>query len=480
MPEIAREIEIEYGSYTVGGITDRLVHNKYRVDDNYENATVEFNFIIQDDNDGAFADKCREAEAAFRKPRQRITVRINGSNLFDANPDDAKNTGYNAIPSIRKVGENFDTGRSREYGVVIEVQLPADLTGQSGRRESSIEVTYTASRRRVLAISGAYTALTINLALPQYQASIGSFVSTIQAALGWTCELIDENFNHDDANKNITFRRVFDEIIFNQASGTLNHPSIVKQQISISRSAQFPGDSQDRGTTKRAELITIIADMSIDKDVTTGLNSLYTGTIKPYMISLAKDTFSFASIAILSETPDIRASDNQIRAVITFLGIGASNILEFVRNVEVEDVSGKILIPVWDGNKLAYHVFDGPQRLIRVTVDTELLFEGTPQVVGLLNTKPNFQPFGAVGVGGAAGFKTFSNVPGTGQQRGEDAKVGWVQLSKKVNETDVLIGDESDNFKTLARITTTIEQFVEAPTSPAGVNVTEPGGVVVS
>ena len=208
-PPVTRELSVVYGATTVGGITDRLLDVPFRIVKTYERTTVDFNFVTTTGTEAAFATEVVALEAAFRTPRQRLQVILGASSLLDLNP--AANSGFNAFPQIEKVGGPEDTARSRRYRVSVDVVMPADLAGQSGRQTSSVELSFNAFRRRSFVVSGRYTALGGNTARAQYDAAIADYITSITGLFGGEWDLLEETATHDDTNKVCDFRRMYRE-----------------------------------------------------------------------------------------------------------------------------------------------------------------------------------------------------------------------------------------------------------------------------
>src|SRR3990167_683882 len=117
MPTVPRDYEIKYGTYTVGGTTDNLIDSYHTVERDYITSAVEFSFIITAASTSAFATACKNAESAFRKPRQDLEVKVAGSSILALKQSDS--TGLDADPKIVKEESLADTAISRRYTVLI-------------------------------------------------------------------------------------------------------------------------------------------------------------------------------------------------------------------------------------------------------------------------------------------------------------------------------------------------------------------------
>jgi len=405
MPAATRTLKITYGTTVVGGTTDYLLDGPVRFSKTYDRFDIAFRVLVQNDTAATFQTNCATIEAAFRTPRQLIKVEMEGQTFIDLSP--SSNTGFLAEPSITDAADTAAaTGRSRLYDVTIACQLPADLTGQSGRADSTVTVDYDASRRLRITITGRYTALGGNSASAQYNAAIGTYASSVLSSFGGggTFDLVTEDVVPDDANKNCAFTRVYQEVLYAPTSGGLSHASIRGASIVYSRRRPAPGDSPDK-RVKRLEEVTVQFTCSVDADVSTSLETLYNDTIRPYLLSQASTLFNATSTAVVDETRNFDKSGNNIAASLDLRMVIAGSLhLEYLRTVAVEDEKGETLQPAWDGSsRYAKYRFAGIARRVRTITSVE-------RVIGLWSVAPDGGAFvggggGGNGAGGDAGGK---------------------------------------------------------------------------
>lgn len=397
MPTVANEYSIVYGSTTIGGTTDALILNKITLAEAYPTGSVEADVLVTGATEAAFTTACAALEAAFRTPRQRLRVILGAATLIDWNPSDTVNTGFYARPSIAKPGSPHDTARSRLYRVRVELDFPADLTGQGGRRDSAIEVAFSPSRRRTLRISGSYTALTTNLARAQYNASIAALRTAVIAGAGGagTYELTEETATSDDADKACSFVNVLEEVLANQSAAGLDHAAIVRQRLTITRDRSGPGDSDLLGPVTRLVRLTVQHTTWIDRNQTTDLESLWTATIRPWLVDRGTALAGGGSVVVEHEAVTFDQDENRISATLNLTAATAS-LIEATVAFEQTREGGAILTPVWDGNPYARHEEQGPRTIIQ-RLDETVIAVGTPTVRVDLSDAP---PADATGVAG--------------------------------------------------------------------------------
>lgn len=218
---MARDLEITYGGYTIGGTTTRAPVDRMRVTVAYPTSEFEVEFVVSGVDDATFAAEVQAAESQLRLPRQRLTVRQGNATLLDYDPDPAANTGFNAVPELTKIAGPEDSGRARRYRLALTFQLPATLAGFEGRQEENVELATSLQNRRVVTISGTYTAVPRLGADPprsareEYLAKIGLHASAVLAAIDpaahWS--LADETASADDPDKLVTYKRTYWEVV---------------------------------------------------------------------------------------------------------------------------------------------------------------------------------------------------------------------------------------------------------------------------
>lgn len=431
-PAVTREYTLVYGSLTIGGSTDYLIPGRIRFTKGYETSTVSFQVLVQSTSDSTFKTNCATVEAAFRLPRQAFSFTMNSQThlSFVHAAGSTGNTGFNAAPTITKSGDaRTDTGNSRLYDVSITFQMPADLSGQSGRQSGNVVVDYDPSRRIVITITGRYTALASNNAKAQYDAAIGSYSSAVLSAYGsgLTFDLVREDINPDESDKTCDFTRVYQQVLYASASGGLSHSSIRSSTIRYARQRPAPGDSPGK-TARRLETIAATIDCSVDNTVTTDIWSLYDTSIRPYLISQAQSKFSPSSTAIVDETRDFDPTSNRLTATLTFqMVIGGGGTIAYTQEVAVENTMPVTLQDVHSGSDFGKYKFSAVGRRVRTTTEIERRF-------GLFSVNDSGSAFvggGGAGAGGGAAGGGGGGAPAGGASAGR----GGTSLSGSVTRS---------------------------------------------
>lgn len=371
MPAVTRELSIAYAGVTIAGSSSAfLLTDRYRIDLAYERGSFDAEVLVVGTSEADFATQCAALETAFRTPRGTVLIKVNNTNL--TNVSHSGNTGYNGEPYISKAGSQPDTVRTRLYRVGCRFEMPADLSGQSGRRDSTVTLARDPAKRRTLTITGRYTALGGNGARAQYNASIGAYQASLISSVGGgaTYKQLSEDVSTDDADKNCSFTRVLQEVFYGATSSNLDHPSIIDHRITYSRLDPSPGDTPGHGTKRLAE-VGALFEAYVDHTVETDVNSLFTA-VEGWMLAQIQSKFSPSGTAILAEDRGLDMTSNRLHVrLVVAMSIGATGSISFDRTVEIFNEYGNTLIPVWDGNPLAKHTFQGPAVRVKRTREIE-------------------------------------------------------------------------------------------------------------
>jgi len=391
------ELTVTYGGLTFGGSTARRLQAdpKYTVvDKGYEVGVFEFSFITSAATAAAFATEVAAVEGALRTPRGDLVVTLSGSTLLSLKQSD--NTGLDANPQIVKTGSRADTGRSRYYDCRIEFQLPADNVSTDFRRYSTVDITYSPSRRRTVSITAVYTANSDDgstQARAQYEAQITTYAATVTQDIdsNATWEKVEEpSVSRNDTDTLVTATIVYRERLANQTIGSKDDSAIVDPSLTIERHRVAPGDSEgtslrllqssvqlvgggsgstvaelpvqtpapgQTGSVKRPVILTANYACGIDATVTKNIKAKWLSAIRPFIISEIKKCAS-TGVVILDERPAFDPEENRFTAVVTAASYSATILSQ---RVEVQDTNnpGRNLRPVWDGNPYSYYDYPG-------------------------------------------------------------------------------------------------------------------------
>jgi hypothetical protein len=370
-PVVTRELSIVYGAVTMGGSSVYHIDKSpgmlvWRVSGT--EATVSWHVVVHGASSASDLDTaCGTLEDEFQKRFLRFRVIHDSVDVIDWNPSGSVNTGFLAQPQIEVVDHPATTGRSRMYRCSVTVQLPA--TDNTGRRWASIELGYDDSGCKTVTITGQYTAQGSNGARANYEAKIGTFASAALAALGGTynSQPTMESATADDQDKLCDFRRVYRAINYAEtASGNID--AILAHEVAFSLAWEAPGDSPGGpyGEATRLQAVTGVYNASVDVRVTTDLDSLWSGTLRSYVMAQASVAYPGAS-ALVREDVTFDRQNNKIRATVLLMVASVGGLLEYRVTQEYRNLPGKIVVPVWNKDRYAKRVYQGPSDTLRTT-----------------------------------------------------------------------------------------------------------------
>ena len=371
-PAVEREYRIIYGAAHVGGDTDYEIEGWHHITRGKDTSEVRFAFTVQADTAEDFAARCYEIEEAFRTPYQDFLITLDGATILSLTQ--SGNTGLDGEPEISKTDDPMNTGRSRLYEVRLDFGAPADKASMLGRRESSVDVTYSASRRRTVTLSGVYTAVGPNDARAQWTAQMDTWATAILTALGGTYgEPVDDSGENSTNDKTLDFRRIYKEILRPESGAGTNDTGIVDPVLVISRLTDASGVSINPDA-KRLVILEGRFESGIDADVTTDLEAKF-ASIRDWLILQIENVLDGGTMAVISFKPEYDEHENRIRATFTCWGLdqGSSSLVESRVTVKDRHEIGKEFVPKWAGSPYAVYIHDAPALLVR-TVTWSLRF----------------------------------------------------------------------------------------------------------
>lgn len=401
--------------FVVGGASERQTQGVLFPDDAYDIAGYEFRFLATGATEAAFVAECLSCEEAFRIPRQDFVI-LQGQTVMKSLKQ-SDNTGLDASPKIIKQDAKSNTGRSRIYKVRIEIGRPAnnlgnaDASGQPGLRYATINVEYGPQRKRRVTITGAFTAVSQNPtdgARARYTAKIDAYCASVLTGLGLASsarELVAEPRTESNVtDKVMEFQRIYDEIIYSQAGGSLDDSAIKRQNLRIARDKVGPGDTP---TANRLVTVTVSYEAWIDKDVSQDLKGKYDGQIRSWLVGQAQTSVGAGMIALISDKPEYHFDENKITASMTLQAALVGGAIE--NRITVEDAQpggdGVVLTPGWDGDPLAKYDYQGPRVQRRTITQVTRFLSG-----GAGSTDPSSGGGGGGGAGppnvGGGGFSS--------------------------------------------------------------------------
>lgn len=349
---------ITYGSYVVGGATAvAQLDGPWAVTSTPEAIAVSFRAAVYDTANG-FAQLNTNVTAflaAFREIRQNISIAALGETLLSLSH--SLGTGYDSAPEVTLV-ENY--GYCSVFDVRIIFGRPADYTSLSGRRSSTIEVDYTDAKRKKVTISGVYTTIGSGGAVAKYESAIDAYASSVLSGIGGNYNLESEDTEYNETDKELSFTRIYIQRFPDNA-----HASITTQEFSFGLAEEAPGDSDTLNgeTTQRLTTWKAVYYASVNSTVSTetGLKSLWSGTILPWIVNQVTQ-YSGDPVYVFESVADLDVTGNRISANVTLKGLTQSGPVEWSVSKKTTIDPGNTLLPIHAKEAFAKYDYDGPAK----------------------------------------------------------------------------------------------------------------------
>ena len=421
-----RELRITYGTTAIGGTLSSAtltLHEVHSISKTADDFSVSFSTLLTATTTTIFAAGCIAFEDALNTRRQALLVQtLDSAGSVDQtllSLTHTANTALNIAAEVTKAGGPHDTNLSRLYEVTISGELPTK-TALAGLREFEYDVTFSPSRRGTLLVRGSYTAVASTQAAAQYLASIAARVSSITTALTGTWELVDESYTPDDTDQVVRFTRTYQELLYKEASSTLNKAQIVDQVLVIKTDRiGSEGVRQER----RLATLTATYSCSVDKSQTQDLTNLWDSVIRPWIIKNIEDVAATTKLAITVTSLDYDYPENKISATITAQARTGSDTVALIVTCADDVEMGKIITYTWPSFSsyaismpTEAYIFQGPKKITR-TITVTRTYIGDPNMPALGDDG------GAGGGGGGRGMIMMGDSPlslSFGGQTGSD------------------------------------------------------------
>lgn len=209
---------IEYGSNTINDASAAKFVGVTSYNEDLERGQFQFEVVVRASSNLDAA--CLALENAYRERNNDFRFRINGVDVVDWQL--TGNKSVLNVPSIVKLGSQYDTRNSRRYRITINAELSANVQSRAGERPYNWSVSRDDQLVRTLTLSGQYTAYDSNTAYEQYEASIDALATTVQGfvdpAVSW--EQISESVDSDDEGAVATYSLTWREAT---GGGTLTY-----------------------------------------------------------------------------------------------------------------------------------------------------------------------------------------------------------------------------------------------------------------
>ena len=358
---LARLIRITYGTLVIGESEDLQPTGPVEISKADDSFSCSFSFVYSTaglaDPGASFEAELAVIDSALRNREQTLLVEYGAGlalKLLDIGGNtDTQDTGLNVRCEWTKSRNPLNTNRSAHYDVVISGGLPPSDPARAGRREFGPSVSYDGSRRLIVAFAGEWTRVGAVGATAGYLAGIDALSLPYLAAQfpGRVFEPVAEEYVSDEEDDVATYSKPYREILVPQAgagTGVLDDPDFTDQTLVITRSrteaAGPEGDAEPLValnalmTTRVNRELNTLTNVGISR-----LDVLIETKIKPSMIAALREATGTSTMAIVSFTPDLDPTTNQLRVSMDAVSTPGGNTLERVLITQDGSQSNTIL-----------------------------------------------------------------------------------------------------------------------------------------
>lgn len=428
MPAINNRFQMTYGAFTIGGAsTTHLLVRSYRTDRSYDRFSVEAEVLVVASSAATLISRCNELEAAFRLPRQRLTVTLDGATFEDFNPAVMVNSGFDADATCDKAGERSDTDRSRLYRVSVAVSLPSDLAGQGGRTlDATVTVEESPAQQRTVTFRGSYTAIAGTNAWDTYEAAATTYRDAWLAAkfpaVGPTPapqwdHIGPRNVTQSDSDKSISYELQSLEVLEGKTASTapgFNDPTIRNHSVTVIRAwdggeeASINGQRAVPGQVYRA-----LYSAFVSREEAQDLTDRWDSDVVPWLYAEAARITQTADLTVIVAEARFDPTTSHFEGELRFW-TPVSNLLGAQVTVRLKITGGYRFMPMADGDPDTFSVFDGKRVIIKSYLIARV-FIGQPRNARVVGPGAVDDPgfLGALVPAGGTWYPIDMDVPGS-------------------------------------------------------------------
>ena len=377
MPTTTVDAKVTYGSLVLGANSNYLIQSEYSLDLAYLDGSFSCELLLVGTSEANLISLEAALIAEFSEPRQRLLVEIGSTERWDFNPSDG--SGFNQKPSARKVdGEDDSTGLTSRWRVGVTFQRPATETGKAGRADSQVQVSTGATGQRTVFISGSYTTLDGTSAVTRFEAAIGTYESTVLAAVDAdaTWETLSASHERDDDDKVVQFSRSYKERVGRQKASGGDHPSLKDVTCTVSQREVNEGASRPLKHPLEV-FVNYSATLLTSVGASVQIKALYDSVVVPDVVARVRDVTSGGTIILIESTPNVNENTMVLTAVLRFR-VYRENTVSYQAEYEDDVAAGWILTPLWNGEPFAREEELGPAAHTRIVTATQVRKVVTP------------------------------------------------------------------------------------------------------
>lgn len=377
-----RELEIVYGSLTIGGAANPyyLPTEDWAYSVDRETSFGIFSFKVWVTGDGSrstFLTKRAAFIAAMDLRAQNFTATLYDRRADPVTSTDivgwnhAGRTGMNATAKAEEIKE-------LEVASLWQVSIRV-LVGQASKIDGSISWQREPAGFRVVTFRFRYHGSSGSTALAKYGSDFATDVAAAKSALGiseWE-DIGEPDVRFDDLLSSVMIMAQYREVDVRQSVSTTNHPAIVHPTLKIVFSAPAPGDS---GNAERFIEGVVTYSSAIKFSVQPSLKTAWSSIVLPLIEAEIKAHFyTFSAFAWVDLRPGLDKYKHRIEVDgARFVAVAGSATISMTRTTMTNVNPGVTPVPVWDGASAhAKHIFDGAAEWVETTIVESRVLAGS-------------------------------------------------------------------------------------------------------
>lgn len=357
-----RKVAVTYGGLTigVGGTSGYVLHDVHRLEESYTSFSFEATVVLRSSSVSGLATLDTNLRAAWTKPDQDdFVVAIGGTNFVSYSH--TANTWLDPKAELVLL-DRFRSQLSRAYLFRITAELPADLSGRAGRRDSSWRIGVLPTGQKTLSITATYTALSTPTSA--YATAVADFVGTYAAAIqtiagGTWVETQAVNYDADDQNKVCTATASYQQRLINDSALGAADATI---EVRSYRCVVERPEGRVQTNSGARPLVSVRVLYDVDVQTSTTLQTAYEMSVLPYLSTLVTShTDVLGSPVVASESPEFDPWASRISGSVSYL-VAETRLLTATKRISGTETTGVSLAPKLSRqNQWLKQKFDGPR-----------------------------------------------------------------------------------------------------------------------
>lgn len=310
------DFSVTYNSYVIGGAStvNRAIGALSWAEGNADLA-FSVDFVLFGSSVSDYATKEAAMIAALGTPESSFSVANGATTIFSGVPGSF--TAFNVIPRVERVeDERYDTATSAHWRLTVTCGRPPKRAGDLALLDYSVQVSWTASRLRMITITGTYSASGGAGARARHTSNFSSLATSVMSSFDGLSNyyLVSEGPVAEDWRNSVcTFTAVYREKEY--ATG---ETGVTNEDIKFERSRAVT-DTPTRTSIR----CVYTADVDASSVAHTGLEATL-DSVRSTLVAKAVALYASGGVGYIENyTDDIDTSNNRINGVYQIVVAGS-------------------------------------------------------------------------------------------------------------------------------------------------------------